>query len=75
MVNPFHTSVPFLHPLKASENQSFFDIFRGYRNGTLIRDGFMSLSFLVRTIFDHLEDLQHFFLLFTCFKNTMTMVF
>ena len=32
---PFHANVPFLYPLKTSENQRFFDVFRGYRNGTL----------------------------------------
>ena len=31
----FYPNVPFLHPLKKSENQRFSDIFRGYRNGTL----------------------------------------
>ena len=28
-------NVPFLYPLKMSENQRFSDIFRGYKNGTL----------------------------------------
>ena len=32
-VNLFN--VPFLYPLKMSENQRFSDIFRGYKNGTL----------------------------------------
>ena len=32
--NPFHANVPFLYPLKTSENQRFSDMFRGYRNGT-----------------------------------------
>ena len=26
-INPFHANVPFLHPLKMSENQTFSDIF------------------------------------------------
>ena len=34
-VYPFHASVPFLHPLKISENKRFSDVFMGYRNGTL----------------------------------------
>ena len=32
-INPFHTNVPFLYPLKTSENLWFFDVFRGYRYG------------------------------------------
>ena len=34
-INPFHTNVPFLYPLKTLENLWFSDVFRGYRNGTL----------------------------------------
>ena len=34
-VNPFHVIVLFLYPLKTSEILWFFDVFRGYRNGTL----------------------------------------
>ena len=26
-INPFHANVPFLYPLKMSENQTFSDIF------------------------------------------------
>ena len=33
--NPIHANVLFLYPLKTSENQSFSDVFRGYRNVTL----------------------------------------
>ena len=32
--NPFQPDVPFLYPLKTSENKRFSDIFRGYRNRT-----------------------------------------
>ena len=35
----FHDNVPFLYSLKTSEKQSFFDVFRGYRNGTFARKG------------------------------------
>ena len=34
-INPFQVNVPFLHPLKTSENRRFSDVFRGYRKGTL----------------------------------------
>ena len=34
-INPFQLKVPYLHPLKKSENQYFSDVFRGYRNGAL----------------------------------------
>ena len=30
-LNPFYPNVPSLHPLKTSENQRFFDIFRGQK--------------------------------------------
>ena len=33
--SPFQANVPFLYPLKASENLWFFYVFRGYRKGTL----------------------------------------
>ena len=35
-VNNKDTNVPFLYPLKTSENQRFSDVFRGYTNGTLL---------------------------------------
>ena len=31
LINPFHSTGLFLHPLKTSENQRFSDVFRGYR--------------------------------------------
>ena len=34
-VNLFHVNVPFLYPLKTSENLWFSDVFSGYKNGTL----------------------------------------
>ena len=38
-LNPFLVNVLFLHPLKTSENLWFSNIFRGYRNGTLLWNG------------------------------------
>ena len=38
-INPLQANVPFLYPLKTSENQKFSDIFRGYRKGTLAWNG------------------------------------
>ena len=35
-VNPFWSNVLFLYLLITSENQRFSDVFRGYRNGTLV---------------------------------------
>ena len=39
LLSPFHANVSFLYPLKKAENQRFFDVFRGYKNGTLKRKG------------------------------------
>ena len=38
-LNPFSTNVPFLNPLKTSENLWFSDIFRGFSSGTLVGNG------------------------------------
>ena len=38
-INPFSTNVPLLYPLKTSENLRFSDVFRGYRSGTLVKNG------------------------------------
>ena len=38
--NSFSTNVPLLYPLKTSENLRFFDVFRWYRSGTLVENGF-----------------------------------
>ena len=35
ILNPLQANVPFLYPPKMSENLWFFDVFRGYRKGTL----------------------------------------
>ena len=40
--NPFPANVPFLYPLKTSENQRLSDVFRGYRNETFVRRGLNS---------------------------------
>ena len=39
--NTFHANVPFLYPLKTSENRRLPDICRGYRNVTLGLNGLM----------------------------------
>ena len=36
---PFPTNVSLLYPLKKSENRRFFDVFGGYRGGTLAENG------------------------------------
>ena len=44
--NAFYTIAPFLCLLKTSENQGFSDVFMGYRNGTLARNG-LKISYLM----------------------------
>ena len=39
--NPFLANVPILYPLKTPENQRFSGVFRGYKMGTLARNGLM----------------------------------
>ena len=41
-INLFQANVPFLYPLKTSENRRFSDVFRGYKKGTLIWNGLIS---------------------------------
>ena len=41
-VKPFQLNCPFLYPLKTSENERFSDVFRGYRNGTLHKNGLLA---------------------------------
>ena len=44
-LNLFHANVPFLYPLKTSENQGFSEVFRGYGNGTLAWNGLKNRIF------------------------------
>ena len=41
-LNPFHTTDLFLYHLKTSENQSFSDVFRGYKKRSVAWNGFTS---------------------------------
>ena len=43
------TRVPLLYPLKTSESQRFSDVFRGYRNETLVENGLNDKSYFVKT--------------------------
>ena len=43
-INPFFTSVPFLYPLKTSENLWFSDVFRGCKKGTYWRNGLINFQ-------------------------------
>ena len=43
-MNPFHTSVLFLYPLKMSENLWFSDVFRRYGNGNLAWKGLIKMN-------------------------------
>ena len=38
-INPFLVNVPILYPLKTIENQNFSGFFKGYKIGTLARNG------------------------------------
>ena len=38
-INLFLANVPILHPLKTPENLWFFGVFKGYKIGTLVRNG------------------------------------
>ena len=44
MFNLFHTNVPFLNPLKTSEELKIFGIFRSNRNATLARYGLNTIK-------------------------------
>ena len=37
-LNSFHATCLLLYPLKTSENQGFYDIFKGYRNRRVARN-------------------------------------
>ena len=39
LLNPFLANVSILYPLKTPENQRFSGVFRGYKMGTLARNG------------------------------------
>ena len=39
IVNPILANVPILYPLKTPENQRFSGVFKGYKMGTLARNG------------------------------------
>ena len=39
VLNPFLANVPVLYPQKTLENLWFFGVFRGYKMGTLARNG------------------------------------
>ena len=43
-LNPFSTNAPLLNPLNTPENRRFSDVFRGYRNGTLVDNGLSKLE-------------------------------
>ena len=42
LINPFPTNVPILYPLKTPENQRLSRVFRGYKIGTLAKNGLIS---------------------------------
>ena len=46
-LNPFQANAPILYPLKTSENLWFSGVFRGYKMGTLARNGLITENVLV----------------------------
>ena len=38
----FQSNIPFLYPLKTSDNSRFSDVFNGHRNVTLVKMGYIS---------------------------------
>ena len=70
-VNSFHVNVPFLYPLKTSENQRFSDVFREYRNEAFARNalsnkvlGYCECWFLCFLVFFRFPLLRDIFLSF-----------
>ena len=64
-VNPFSINVLLLYPLRPSENPWFSDVFRGFRNGTLVENGLILFRFccfkgnqLWRGIYQHKNKLK-----------------
>ena len=47
-INPFYSNVTFLCPQKLSENHRFSDVFRGYRNVTLDKNGLIIMNKLLK---------------------------
>ena len=47
LINPLLSGVPFLYPLKASENRGFSGIFKGYKKGILGGNGLGNLLVLI----------------------------
>ena len=43
-IDPFWTSAPFLYSLKTSENQRFYDVFRGYKKTLPAKDELKQMS-------------------------------
>ena len=41
-INPFLVNIPFLNPLKTSENRNFSDVFKGFRNEILTGNGLIA---------------------------------
>ena len=49
-INPFLANVPILYPLKTPESQRYSDVSRGYKMGTLVRNGLRGLAILFKTL-------------------------
>ena len=63
-INPFQANIPFLCPLKTSENLRFSDVFSRYRKGKLVWNGLISIKrtkrrcFIKKVFLKVLQDLQ-----------------
>ena len=60
-INPFPTNVSIMYPLKTSENPQFSDVFRGYRSGTLVKNG-LNQGFLTFQALENITSLNLCFL-------------
>ena len=55
VLNPFLANVPILYPLKPPENLWFSGVFRGYKMGTLARNGLSKSKGTKLKMFVHLH--------------------
>ena len=63
-INPFLAYVPILYPLETPENLWFSGVFRGYKMGTLARNGLISE---LKSFHSKSEDSSQFFFIFYTF--------
>ena len=65
-INPFLAYVPILYPLETPENLWFSGVFKGYKMGTLAKNGLISE---LKSFHSKSEDSSQFFLYFIPFMR------